>query len=142
MPFTRPFRGVVVASAGALLVSCGIPTDICACPPGTFDAVVYGTVTAADSRPVAGARIVAESGRHGCEAQLHDLGYGTSGAGGGYRVVLRMPFEPGPGECLRVRALPPSGSTLDASEPLPFAVRFGVSGATDSVRVDLVLRPR
>jgi hypothetical protein len=132
-------RTLIVAAASSLL-ACSLPTDMCACPPATFDAVVFGTVSAQDGSPVAGALVLAESEAAGCTVPRFSLAEARSGIGGRYRVYLRTPSEPKPGDCLQIRAMPPAQSSLEASDPVPFAVRFNVNQARDSVQVNLTLR--
>ena len=130
----------LAACLGAMLVlSCGDPMGMCACPPTAFRAVLKGRVTGPEGQPVPGAWVVAEIGRPGCTEQVYPAGQVRTGADGGYRLDLVDPRNPRPGDCLRAYATPPSAALL-ASDTVPFAVAFGANRVVDSVRVDLVLR--
>lgn len=135
MPRIRIPRSLAGALGLVLLVSCENP--VCGCTPASERAVLYGRVTDGAGNPVASAVVRAEGGSAGCQ-NTGSVGGAATDAGGGYRVELRR-FS-GPMECLHAFAFPPSGSALRASDTVPLQVRFDAPRATDSVRVDLVLR--
>ncbi|HEX6372090.1 MAG TPA: hypothetical protein VF006_24415 [Longimicrobium sp.] len=128
----RPFAGALVLM---LAVSCQNP--VCGCTPASERAVLYGRVTDGAGNPVASALVRAEGGSAGGR-HTGSVGSDAADAGGRYRAELRR-FA-GSMECLCAFALPPSGSALRGSDTVHLQVRFDAPRATDSVRVDLVLR--
>ncbi len=130
----------VIAPALILLLSCSSPTMICACPPATFDAVVYGRVTTPEGAPVAGAPVYVENQERGCQSEVREWERGFSHPSGAYRVYFRLTMSRSAESCLVARAEPPAGSMLLPSVAVPFEVRFGTNQPVDSVQVDLVLR--
>lgn len=135
-PFLR--KGSILALL--VLLSCSDPTGMCACPPATHDAVVFGRVSDAAGAAVRHARIQATIETAGCgQPGFRASEEAVAQLDGSYRLYLRTPYEPKPGSCLRIRALPASGDTISASEWKPFAVGFATNQVVDSVRVDLVL---
>jgi hypothetical protein len=140
-PESFPMRLAWMTAPAALLLSCSNPTMICACPPATFDTVVYGRVTTPDGLSVPGALVYVENRDRGClDNEVRESERAFSHPSGGYRVYLRLPMSPSVESCLVARAEPPAGSVLLPSAAVHFEVRFGNSQPVDSARVDLVLR--
>lgn len=129
----HPFAGALVL---LLAVSCQNPVCGCLSPPDV--AVLYGTVTDPAGNPVAGAAVRAEDGSPGCQAAGDFLGWEKTDAAGRYRTEMHESWRDS--QCMRAFASPPAGSPLRGSDTVPFRVTFAPRRATDSVRVDLVLR--
>jgi hypothetical protein len=127
-----------IACAGALVLYACLPTQPCACPPATSDAVVYGRVSTADGAAVHQAQVFVELRRPGCEGEARERESSYSRASGEYRVYFRETLG-GPDSCHVARVDAPRGSGLASAEAVPFTVRFGTNRAVDSVRVDFVL---
>jgi hypothetical protein len=127
-----------IALGGALVLYACLPTQPCACPPATSDAVVYGTVRTSDGVAVRGAQVFAEHRRPGCEGEARERESSHTRESGEYRVYYRL-LTGGPDSCHVARVEAPAGSGLASPAAVPFTVRFGTSRAVDSVRVDFVL---
>ncbi len=131
-------RTLLTGSACALLLSCSIPTDMCACPPARTHALIYGSVQSAAGQPVVGAQVQAAVYRSICGQGIAevDANPARSDTTGIYR--LRFHSLRGPAEaCVRVTARS-SGAADGAAMDVALALR-NERVEPDSTRVDLVL---
>jgi hypothetical protein len=136
----RRLRTLLTGSACALLLSCSIPTDSCACPPARTHAIIYGSVRSPASQPIAGAQVQATVFHSVCGEGMGEFDPSsnpvTSEVAGAYR--LRFYSMRGPkAVCVRVTAR--SASAADSSVVHVALALRDERAAPDSIRVDLVL---
>ena len=136
----RRYRTLLTGSACALLLSCSIPTETCACPPARTHALIYGSVHSPAGQPIAGAQVQATVFRSVCGEGTSEFGPNgnpvTSEAAGAYRLRFYSMLGP-QAVCVRVTAR--STSAADSSVVHVALALRNESVAPDSIRVDLVL---
>lgn len=135
----RRHRALLAGLASAILLSCGTPTGVCACPPARTHAVLYGTVRSAAGEPVAGAQVQATLFRSVCGegyVESPDAAPAITDAGGTYRMHLFSVSGPQT-VCAHVVARE-AGAADSALVHAALTLRH--EGAVpDSLRADLVL---
>lgn len=139
MRITRGKWGVALSAA--LLLSCGIPTDICGCPPARSHAVLYGVVQDASGGAVADASVQATIFRTVCGEGIAQPapseGPVRTTSAGAYRLHLYS-WNAYDFACVRVEAGSPGGGARGAAA---VALRLRSDREQpDSVRVDLTVR--
>ncbi len=113
---------VILPFAGSCL-----PTEACACPPGSSVHVVYGTVSTAAAAPAAGAMLrFTATPYESCAEDPVALAPGTvtsTNSAGAFRVVLRSLFSPGT-RCVRITAFASATAGSDSVALPPMLLNF------------------
>lgn len=124
--------------AAAALAACTQSTTLCGCSPVVPSVLLQGAVTDPDGAPVHRAAVSAQVASPTCD------GFATGGSQytnetGDFRVYVPHANAPEP-LCIRLVALPPSGSTLRMSDTVQFTVPFSATLPPDTVRRNLQLK--
>ena len=136
MTVRRPRRLFLFAAAA--LAACTQSTTLCGCSPVVPYAVIQGAVTDPDGARVHRAEVSVQMASPTCE------GFATGGPQytnetGDYRLHVPHANAPEP-LCIRLVALPPSGSTLRMSDTAQFTIPFSATLPPDTVRRSLQLK--
>ena len=130
----------LLAPAAALLLACGSPTAMCACPPARTHGIAEGVVATAAGAPVPGAEVRVSLYRERCgggPAEPADWGApARTDASGRYEARFFSAHAPYTA-CLRVVAARPAAADSAVAEGAALAL-VSERAAPGRARVDLV----